>query len=415
MPPINAAQAKSQNSVFFFVILTVIIDMMGVGLIWPILPKLVEDLTGSTIAEASTYYGWVLTGYALVQFLFAPLLGVISDRFGRRPVLLLTLLALTIDYILMSIVPTFFWLFIARLFSGFFGATFSVANACIADITPREKRAAAFGKVGAAIGLGFIIGPMIGGYLGSIDLRYPFYFAAILAFANLIFGYFMFPETLSKENRSPINLIKANPFGALAHIGQYKAIFPLLIALFFVSIAQRGMESIWVLWTGEQLGWGIRAAGYSLTFVGVCVMFAQGFLIGKIMPVVGEANVIRWGYLLSAFCFLGFAFTTQNWIVFPIIFLFTLGNIATPALQSIASSSFNEKEQGLLQGTIQSVQSLAMIIGPFFATMIFSETVKDSALTKVLGGHWPGFYFIIGFGLYILAQLALWLGRSSRA
>ena len=267
-----------------FIILTVVIDMLGVGLAWPILPQLVRELSGLEVSNAAFVYGALMSGFALIQFLISPFVGMLSDRYGRRPILLISLGGLSIDYIILALAPNLAWLVIARIVAGLFSATVSTANAYIADVTPKKDRAAAFGMLGAAFGIGFTIGPLIGGVLGGIDLQYPFYLAAALAFGNMIFGYFILPESLPVEKRTPLDPKRANPFKAMKYIGRYPSLTVLLIALFLSGIAQQGLQGIWVLWTEVEFNWGVAEAGYSLAWVGVCMAFVQGYLVRKVVP-----------------------------------------------------------------------------------------------------------------------------------
>ena len=259
-----------------FIILTVVIDMLGVGLAWPILPQLVRELSGLEVSNAAFVYGVLMSGFALIQFLISPFVGMLSDRYGRRPILLISLGGLSIDYIILALAPNLAWLVIARIVAGLFSATVSTANAYIADVTPKKDRAAAFGMLGAAFGIGFTIGPLIGGVLGGIDLQYPFYLAAALAFGNMVFGYFILQESLPVEKRTPLDPKRANPFKAMKYIGRYSSLTVLLIALFLSGIAQQGLQGICVLWTEVEFDWGVAEAGYSLAWVGVCMAFVQG-------------------------------------------------------------------------------------------------------------------------------------------
>ncbi|MEM1038391.1 MAG: TCR/Tet family MFS transporter [Pseudomonadota bacterium] len=399
--------SKAPKAALLFIILTVVIDMLGVGLAWPILPQLIKELGGGSLSESAILYGVLVSAFALVQFCLGPFVGMLSDRYGRRPVLLISLGGLGIDYIILALAPNLAWLVIARILAGFFSATVSTANAYIADITPKEGRAAAFGMLGAAFGIGFTVGPLIGGVLGAVDLQYPFYLAAGLSFANLIFGYFMLPESLPKEKRQPIDFAKANPFKALLYIKRYAALAVLLMALFLTGIAQQGLQGIWVLWTEAQFGWGVAGAGYSLAWVGICMAFVQGYLVRIVVPKFGERNVIYGGFMISALSFAFLPFFNEGWMVYTGIFVHILGwGTAGPALNAVMSQNVPDTEQGLLQGTISSVNTLTMIIGPLFATQVFALSTGPNALFQM-----PGAYYFFGAALFLLTLVIITLDR----
>ncbi len=403
-------KAKPKTSAYTFIIATVVIDMLGVGLVWPILPQLVKQLSGASLVDSITIYGLLLSGFALVQFLISPFVGMLSDRFGRRPILLISLLGLTADYIILALAPNMAWLIAGRLVAGVFSATVSTANAYIADITPKKDRAAAYGLLGAAFGIGFIIGPLVGGVLGAIDLQYPFWLAAGLAFLNFIFGYFFLPESLAIEKRKPIILRRANPFSALLYIRRYSSLAVLLAALFLSSIAQQGLQGIWVLWVEARFNWGVAEAGYSLAWVGFSMAFVQGYLVRKAIPKYGERRVLFGGYIISAIAFSLLPFVTAGWVIYPGIFLYVLGTgIATPTLSALMSNSVPENEQGLLQGTLGSIQTIAMILGPLFATQVFAKTTGDDAWFSN-----PGTYYWFGSGLIIITLLILFFDAKRR-
>ena len=401
--------APARRSALIFIIATLLIDMLGIGLVWPILPPLIRELTGRGVDDAAVIYGVLLSVYAVMQFLLGPFIGLLSDRFGRRPVLLISLFALGIDYVILALAPTLAWIVVGRIVAGILGATISTANAYIADITPPEGRAVAFGLVGAAFGVGFTLGPLMGGVLGDIDLRLPFWVAAGLSFANVAFGYFMLPESLPPEKRTAIDAAKANPFGALLYIRRYGSIAVLIAALFLTGIAQQGLQGIWVLWTEAQFGFGIAEAGYSLAWVGVCMAFVQGYLVRVVVPRFGERAVILGGYCLSMLAFLTLPFVSSVPLLYANIFVHICGwGTAGPSLQAVMSKAVPETEQGLLQGTLSSVNTLAMIVGPLLATQVFAWTTGADAAFVM-----PGSFYLVGAALFVGA-IALLLGERRR-
>ena len=379
-----------------FILATIVINMLGVGLAWPILPKLIEELTPGGISEAAFVYGLIATVYALAQFAFSPLLGTLSDAVGRRPVLVLSQAGLAIDYLVMAVAPNLWWLVAARLVAGVLGATITTANAYMADISAPEDRSRNFGYVGAAFGIGFIIGPLFGGLLGDIDLRLPFFVAAVLAFANFLFGLLIIPESLSPDKRRPFRLSEANPLRALQRLTRFPVLYPLLVALFLTNIAQRGLEAIWVLYTEFRFGWDVGDAGLSLAFVGLMFVAVQGGLVGPVVRRFGEWTTVTAGFLLSTTALALYGIATDGWMVYPLIALHVLGNaLAGPALNAICSRTVPETEQGLLQGILSSVNSLAIIIGPLSASMVLAAVTRDQPVVDL-----PGAWFIFGAVLF---------------
>jgi len=269
------------NASLIIVLITVMINMMGVGLSWPILPALIKELSGGTVSETAAIYGIMAVVYSLMQFVFAPLLGGLSDRYGRKPVMLIALMALGFDNILLAFAPSVEWVIFGRMLGGALASSMSIANAYVADVTTKENRAAGFGLIGAAFGIGFIIGPIAGGILGEMDLRLPFYCAAVLSLLNVAFGIFMLRETHPIEKRSKKSLALSNPLSSISWLAKNNILLMLGLALFSATTMQRGMESIWVMFTQEQYGWGLKEAGYSLALVGLCFVFVQGFLVSR--------------------------------------------------------------------------------------------------------------------------------------
>jgi DHA1 family tetracycline resistance protein-like MFS transporter len=362
-----------------FIFVTLFIDVTGFGIIIPVIPALIQDLTGGTLSQAATYGGWLLFAYAIVQFFFSPVIGNLSDQYGRRPILLLSLLGFGIDYLITAWAPTIGWLFFGRILAGVTGASMTTATAYIADVSAPEKRAQNFGLVGAAFGLGFIIGPVIGGLLGQFGPRAPFIAAAILAFLNLLYGYFILPESLAPENRRKFDWKRANPIGSLLHIKKYPVILGLVSSLFLLYIAVHATQSNWAYFTMERFGWNEALVGASLGAVGILVAIVQGGLIRVINPKLGPKNSVLVGLLLYALGFFLFAFATKGWMMFAFLVPYCLGGIAGPALQGIISGQVPPNEQGELQGALTSLMSLTSIIGPPLMTNLFAFYTGKSA------------------------------------
>src|SRR5271155_2978752 len=297
------------------ILAVVYIDMLGIGLAFPILPRLIQHFEGGDFSRASWIFGLVSSAYALTQFFLAPVVGGISDRFGRRPVLLLALFGMGINYLAMAVAPSLAWLVIGRLIAGAMGATFSTANAYLADITPPEKRAQNFGLIGAAFGFGFITGPALGGFLGDIDIRLPFLFAAGLSFANLASGYFILPESLAPENRKAFSLSRANPLGALGEIGRFASVPGLLLIFLLATFANQVAQTTWVLFTSYRFGWNGKQIGFSLAMVGVMFVVGQGGLVRIIVPALGERRAILLGLCVSSIVPALYGVVPQGWMV----------------------------------------------------------------------------------------------------
>lgn len=382
---------QNRKAAIGFIFITLMIDVTGLGLILPVLPKLIQELIDGNISDASRYGGLLTFGYAIMQFLFAPVLGGLSDQFGRRPVLLFSLFGFGLDYLFLSFAPTIGWLFAGRAIAGITGASFTTATAYIADISTAENRAQNFGMVGAAFGLGFIIGPVIGGFLGSFGSRVPFMVAAGLSFANCMYGYFVLPESLSKENRRPFNCKRANPLGSLKQLSRYPGLGRLIIAFFLVYVASHAVQSNWSFFSIEKFNWTEKMIGISLGVVGLLVAIVQGGLIRIINPRLGNEKSVYIGLLLYAAGLLLFSFASQSWMMFVFLIPYCLGGISGPALQSIISGNVPPSEQGELQGALTSLVSLSSIIGPPLMTGLFSYFTRPGARL-----HFSGAAFLMG-------------------
>jgi MFS transporter, DHA1 family, tetracycline resistance protein len=381
-----------------FIFITLLVDVIGFGIIIPVIPKFISELLHSDLSAAATWGGWLLFTYSAVQFFCAPIIGGLSDQYGRRPVLLASLLAFSLDFILSGFAPNIGWLFIGRFIAGITGASFSTANAYIADVTPPEKRAQNFGMVGAAFGLGFIIGPAIGGFLGQYGERVPFFAAGILAFLNFLYGYFILPESLAVENRRPFDLKRANPFGSIKNLTRYPVILGLIGAFMCIYIAAHANQSTWGYITMEKYKWDSRMIGLSLGWVGLTVGLVQGVLTRFIIPKLGQTNSTYIGLLIYTVGFSLFAMATEGWMMFAFMTIFAFGGIAGPALQSIISSQVPPNEQGELQGTLTSIISLTSIIGPLIMTNLFAFFTHANSIAYL-----PAAPFIMGAILSLLS------------
>jgi len=370
---------SSRQAAIGFIFVTILIDTIGFGIIIPVLPDLITELTHGTTSEAARIGGWLLFAFAIVQFLFAPVLGGLSDRFGRRPILLGSLFGFGLDYIFLALAPTIGWLFVGRIIAGALGASFTTAGAYIADISAPEKRGQNFGVMGAAFGLGFIIGPAIGGLLGSFGSRIPFLAAAGLSLLNWLYGFFILPESLAPENRRGFDWKRANPVGSLLSLKRYPVVLGLVASLVLIYIAAHAVQSNWAYYTIEKFKWGPTMIGISLAAVGLLIAIVQGGLIRIIIPAWGQKNSLYVGLLLYSIGFFLFAIATESWMMFAFLIPYCLGGIAGPALQGIISAQVPPNGQGELQGALTSLMSVTSIIGPLLMTQLFSAFTGDSA------------------------------------
>ncbi len=391
-----------------FIILVVLIDAIGFGIILPVMPKLIIGLTGSSLEEAARLGGWLMFSYAFMQFFFAPLLGNLSDRFGRRPVLLFALLALGLDYLLMAFAPTILWLFVGRIIAGIAGSTFSIAYAYVTDTTEVAKRAQAFGMVGAAFGGGFILGPVIGGILGEYGDRIPFYAAAALALINVVYGYLVLGESLPTENRRPFELKRANPVGAVVQLRKFPVVYGLALAYFLYMLGHLSLPSTWTYYTIEKFSWSESQIGLSLGFAGVFMILVQAFLIRWAIPAFGayKAGVIGMLAIIIGFC--GYAFSTQGWQMYPWLAVASISGFVTPALQSIMTAQIPANAQGELQGALSSLNSITAIIGPVMMTQLFAFFTGAGAPI-----YFPGISFFTAAVLSLLC-LVIFVGVVNR-
>lgn len=388
-----------------FIFITLLIDVIGLGIIIPVMPKLISELTGDSISQASRDGGWLLFAYAFTQFIFAPVVGGLSDQFGRRPVLLASLFGFGVDYIFLAFAPTLGWIYVGRIIAGFMGASFTTGAAYIADISTPEKRAQNFGLLGAAFGLGFIIGPVIGGLLGQYGSRVPFMAAAALSLLNWLYGYFILPESLAAENRRKFDWKRANPIGSLRSLQRYPVIYGLIASLGLVYIAVHAVQSNWSFYVIEKFGWNEAQIGYSLGAVGLLSAVIQGYLIRLILPKLGQRRGVYIGLLLYAIGFGLYAFATKGWMMYIFMIPYILGSIAGPSIQGIISTQVAANEQGELQGALTSLQSLTAIIGPPLMTNLFAaSTVPGSDF------YFPGSPMLLAA---VLTLISTFLARRS--
>lgn len=401
-------QAKTSKSAISFIFLTLLIDITGLGIIIPVVPKLITELTGEGLSIASEYGGWLTFTYAIMQFVCAPILGNLSDRYGRRPVLLIALFGLGIDYLFLAFAPNIFWLFVGRLIAGIAGASFTTATAYIADISTPDKRAQNFGMVGAAFGIGFIIGPVLGGFLGQYGSRIPFIAAAVLSLLNFLYGYFILPESLPKTKRRAFEWKNANPIKSVVRLKRYPQVLGLVGALILVYLAGHAIQSVWTYYNMYKFGWNETLVGYSLGFIGLMVALVQGGLIRIAIPKLGQEKSLYIGLALYSLGYLLFAFATESWMMFAFMIPYSLGGIAGPALQGIISTHVPDNEQGELQGTLTSMMSLTSIVGPLFMTHLFANFSGKGAILE-----FPGAPFLVGSVLFLFSSI--WAYRSIHA
>ena len=393
--------ANTKKAAVGFIFLTLVIDIVGLGIIIPVIPQLIEGLLHThDLSKASLYGGWMTFLYATMQFLFAPLIGSLSDQYGRRPVLLISLLGFGLDYLFLAFAPSILWLFVGRTISGITGASVTTASAYMADISDDSNRAQNFGMIGAAFGIGFIIGPMLGGFLGEIGPRLPFIVAACLALLNVIYGYFVLPESLPVENRRVFDWKRSNPLGSLVHLKKYPAVSGLIFSLIFIYLASHAVQSNWSFANMEKFKWSPKMIGLSLGMVGLLVGLVQGVLIRYINPKLGNEKSVYFGIGLYALGLFLFAFATSSWMMFVFLIPYCLGGISGPALQSLISVHVPKNEQGELQGSLTSIMSVTSIAGPLIMTSLFAYFTKPSNPI-----YFPGASFLLGAVFMLISAI----------
>jgi DHA1 family tetracycline resistance protein-like MFS transporter len=378
-----------------FILVVVFIDVLGIGLAMPVLPMLVGDYTASRELQ-SYWYGALVIVYGLMQFICAPLLGALSDRFGRRPVILVSIFGLGLHYLLLALAPSLWFMLFARVLGGITGASFSVANAYASDVTPAEGRAKSFGLIGAAFGLGFICGPMLGGLLGSINLHLPFYAAAGLALVNGLYGAFIVPESLPPERRAPFAIRRANPFAAFLALSRHREIGHLVVVFALVVLAQLILQTTWVLFTHFRFGWGPRENGFALFCVGLVAAVVQGVLLGRLLRWFGEVRLALLGLAVGTVAYLAYGLATQGWMMYAIIVANFVSFAAGPALQGIVSNAVGPREQGVTMGALSSLNSIMFVVAPAIGTSLLAQV-----------SHLPPSDWRVGVTFYVSAVLQL--------
>ena len=407
-PDAPPAHAKRQAALSF-IFITVMLDMLAFGIIIPVLPHLVLELSGGSVAHAAVWLSVFGTMFMLMQFVCSPIQGTLSDRHGRRVVILVSCFGLGADFVLMALAPALWVLFVGRVISGMCSAGYTTANAYIADVVPRERRAAAFGMMGAAFGIGFIVGPALGGLLGHFSLRLPFWFAAALALGNFSYGLFVLPESLPRERRSPrFDWGHANPFGAVRLLRRYPQVFALATVFFLINLAQYSLNSTYVLYTDYRYGWGPEKVGLTLGLVGLCSGLVQAVLVRRLMPALGERRLILLGLVICVCGYTLFGLAPEAWLFLLGIPLLCLGGLAGPPAQSLMTQQVDPHEQGRLQGALTSVASLAGMFGPALFANLFALFISPHAPVRAL----PGAAFLLAALLLAAAcALAAWAMR----
>ena len=398
--------AAPRRAAFAFVFITVLLDMFAIGIIIPVLPKLVEDFMGGDTAKAAAAYGVFGTAWALMQFLFSPVLGSLSDRFGRRPIILLSNFGLGLDYILMALAPSIGWLFLGRIISGITAASISTAGAYIADVTPAEGRAARFGMLGAAFGAGFVVGPALGGFFGEIDPRLPFWVAAGFSLVNALYGLFVLPESLPREKRSPFAWRKANPLGALKLLRSHHELWGLACVSFLSNLAHVALPTLAVLYMSYRYDWNTRSVGFLLAGVGVCSIIVQGVLVGRVVKALGEQRTMLAGLACAAlgFALQGLAPTGAMYVAGIIVM--SLWGLTGPALQGLMTRLVSPTEQGQLQGANSSINGVSNLIGPMLFAQIFASAIS--------AWRTPGAPFYLSSLLVVAAIVVTWRVSATR-
>ncbi len=393
-----------------FILITIVLDAMGIGLILPVMPDLIREVHGGDLGNAAVWGGILATAFAVMQFIFGPILGNLSDRFGRRPVLLVSLFIMALDYVVMAVAGTIWLLLAGRIVGGITAATQSTASAFMADISKPEEKSANFGLIGAAFGIGFVVGPLLGAVLAEYGTRAPFYAAAALAAANFAFGWFVMPETVTDRIRRPFSLRRANPLSAFAHVGALPGLRPLMLMIFIYGIAFFVYPAVWAYYGQERFGWGPGMVGVSLGVYGICIAIVMGVLMKPILRLIGERNAVIWGLGIEVVSFVFLGFVTVGWLALAFTVLTSLGAVAGPALQGIMSRAAPDNQQGELQGTLTAINAVASIVAPLLMTQTFYYFTTG-------GGplYLPGAPFLLSAVLTLVAIGLFVVGKTERA
>jgi DHA1 family tetracycline resistance protein-like MFS transporter len=397
--------AKPSKHALTFVLLTVTIDMIGMGIIMPVLPGMIGSIAGVGVSDAARIGGWLLVAYSAMQFLFGPVIGNLSDAYGRRPVLLLSILGLGIDYAVIAFAPSIGWLFLGRFIAGACGASYTTANAFIADVTAPEDRAKAFGLIGAAFGIGFVVGPALGGLMAGFGHRAPFFVAAALSLLNAAYGFLVLPESLPAEKRRPFRMARANPLGALLAFRRHPIVLAYGLTLFLHFLATNAYPAVWAYYTIYRYGWSEWQVGLSLALFGAVTAGAQGGLVGPFIARFGERAAAIVSLIVEVVIALGYAFATQGWMIYVLLVVGALQGIAMPAINALMTRQVGEDAQGELQGAIAGIIGITAVVGPLLATQLFAGFTGPSALLEL-----PGAPFVATALLSLLA-----LGVFARA
>jgi DHA1 family tetracycline resistance protein-like MFS transporter len=397
------------GAAFVFILVTVAFDALAFGIIAPVLPDLIRQFEGGDFGRASDLTGYLLLVWNAMQFLFSPILGAWSDRFGRRPIILLSCFGLGMDYIVMALAPTLGWLFLGRIISGITASNISTAYAYVTDVTPPEKRAKPFGYISAAFGLGFIIGPAVGGYLGNSNLRAPFWAAAALSLVNSLYGFFVLPESLPRERRAKSAWHMANPLGSLALLRSHAQLAGLAVVVTLYYLAHNSLPSVWALYTEKRYAWTRGDVGLSLAVVGVCAAVISGVLVGPFVKRFGERRSVLSGLVFGTLGFAGFAMATRGWVLYAVIPLIALWGIAAPAIQSLMSRRVDPSSQGKLQGAINSLRAITGMAGPVLFTQIFALAISPRTSMRIPGAP----YYLAAMLLFSSLLLAAYVTRPS--
>jgi len=392
-----------RRAALLFIFVTVVLDVLALGIIVPVLPPLVVDFLGGNTARAAEIYGLFATAWALMQFVGSPVLGALSDRFGRRPIILLSVCGLGFDYILMALAPNLGWLFVGRVISGITAASFATAAAYVADVTPPDERAKSFGMIGAAFGLGFVLGPALGGLLGRISPRLPFWVSAVLCLTNALYGLFVLPESLPPERRSRFSWARANPIGSLRLLRSHPELFALASVTFLYYVAHEVLPSTFVLYTNYRYAWDSGTVGLTLALVGICTAIVSGGLVGPIVVRIGERRAALTGLMFGAIAFTIYGLAPNGWLFLAGVPVMAIWGLYGPSAQGLMTRRVDASEQGQLQGAIMGLRGLSGLVSPVMFTFTFATFISSRSDL-----HLPGAPFLLAALLLVAALVLAW-------